>query len=128
MHNSKVYLQTSDIAQGGCSSSMLVDLFLYHYECKYENNNLQLYRYIDIILISIDNGNCSLPVKCSTYLTLICSNLYNNLINFLKLKSFCTVIKFLLTFMINIIIFHFKLTHLLALILVFISQFIEIFH
>ena len=76
-------LQTSGVAQGRCSSSMLVYLFLNHYECNYKNNNLQLYRYIYIILISIDNANFSLPVKYPAYLTLTCTNLNNNLINFL---------------------------------------------
>ena len=66
MYNSKIYLQISGIAQGGCSFSMLVDLFLYHYEGKCKNNyaTIKLYRYVDdIILISSNNANCSLPVK-----------------------------------------------------------------
>ena len=28
MHNSKIYLQVAGIAQGGCSSNMLADVFL----------------------------------------------------------------------------------------------------
>ena len=45
MHESKIYLQTSDIPQGGSSSSMIMELFLYNYECNYKCTNLQLYRY-----------------------------------------------------------------------------------
>ena len=51
--------------------------------------NVPIYNYIDtdgIILISIDNANCSLPLKYPAYLTLTCNNLNNNLINFLDLK------------------------------------------
>ena len=72
---------------GGCSSSMLVDLFLYHYGCNYKNKNLLLYRYINnVILISTDNAYCLLPVEYPAHLTLTCNNLNNNLINFLDLK------------------------------------------
>ena len=39
MHDSKIYLQEAGIAQGECSSSILADLFLYHYECNYKNNS-----------------------------------------------------------------------------------------
>ena len=53
MHNSKISLQTSGIAQGVCSSSMLADLFLYHYEYEYKNN-LQLHRYIDDITLNFN--------------------------------------------------------------------------
>ena len=66
---------------------MLEDLFLYHYECNYKNNNLQLYRYIDyIILISVNEANCLIPVKYPAYLILTSKNLYNNVINILELK------------------------------------------
>ena len=43
--------------------------------------NVPIYNYIDtdgIILISIDNANCSLPVKYLAYLTLTCNNLIND--------------------------------------------------
>ena len=45
MYESKIYLQTSDIPQGRSSSSMIMELFLYNYECNYKCTNLQLYRY-----------------------------------------------------------------------------------
>ena len=70
VHDCKICLQTSGIPQGGYYSSMLVNLFLYHFEWNCINDNLQLYRYIgDIILISFDNANCSFPVKYPAYLT-----------------------------------------------------------
>ena len=53
MHNSKIYHRESGRAQGGCSSSMIVDLFLYHYEKNFtNNNNIHLYIYIDDIIFS----------------------------------------------------------------------------
>ena len=71
MHNSKIYLQVTGIAQNECSSSMLADLFLYYYECSYIYNSLHLYRYInDIILISTDNITCSFSVAYPSYLKL----------------------------------------------------------
>ena len=79
MLDSQIYLQISDIAQCDCSSSTFANLFLYHYECNYKNNSLQQCRYIDvIILISIENANCSLPIKYLAYLTLTCNNFNNN--------------------------------------------------
>ena len=67
VHNSKIYFQMTDIAQGGGSSSMLGNIFLYYYECNYINNYLHLYRYIDyIILDSTDNITCSVPATYSS--------------------------------------------------------------
>ena len=43
MHNSKIYVQVAGIAQGGCLSSMLADLFRCYYECNFINNSLNLY-------------------------------------------------------------------------------------
>ena len=87
MHDSKIQLQTSGISQGECSSSMLVNFFLYHYECNYKNNNLQIYKHInEIILIFIHNANFLLPVKYAAYLKLACTILYNNLIHFFRFK------------------------------------------
>ena len=81
----KIYFQTSGIAQGGCFSSMLADLFLYYYEYNHKNNNLQLYKYIDDILISIHNVNCLLPVKYPTNSTLTCNNLINMILYLINL-------------------------------------------
>ena len=50
------------LAQGGCSSSMLADLFLYYYECNYKNNNLQLHKYIDDIITYLEEHPlCAIP-------------------------------------------------------------------
>ena len=67
MHNSKLYHQKFRIAQEGCSSSMLADLFLNHYEKKCTTtNNINLYRYMgDIIIFSANHSNCLFPVKIS---------------------------------------------------------------
>ena len=68
---------------------MLADLFLYHYEKKFtNNNNINLYRYIDdIIILSANHYNCSLPVIYPSYLTLTKNIITNNSITFLDLKS-----------------------------------------
>ena len=42
IHKSKMYVQVAGIAQGGCSSIMLADLFLYYYESNFINT-LHLY-------------------------------------------------------------------------------------
>ena len=39
MHKSQIYHQESGIAQGGCSSRILADLFLYQYKKILTNNN-----------------------------------------------------------------------------------------
>ena len=88
MQNSLIYHQESGIAQGGCSSSMLADLFLYYYEKTFtNNNNLHFFRYIDdIIIFSTDYTQCELPVTYPSYLSLTKNILTNNSINFLDLK------------------------------------------
>ena len=65
MHNSKIYHHESGIAQGGYSSSMLADLFLYQFEKTFtNNNNLRSFRYIDdIIIFSTNHTKCVLPVS-----------------------------------------------------------------
>ena len=46
MHNSQIYHQEPGIAQSGCSSSMLADLFLYQHEKTLINkNNIYFFRY-----------------------------------------------------------------------------------
>ena len=66
---------------------MLADLFLCYYESNYVNNSLHLSRYIDdIIIISTDNLNCSIPVAYPSYLKLTENTLQNNSINLLDLK------------------------------------------
>ena len=76
MHNSKLYHQESRIAQGDCSSCMLVDLFLCHYEKHFTtNNNIHLYRYVDdIIIFSASHSKCLFPVKYPSYLNLTKKN------------------------------------------------------
>ena len=64
MHNFKIYLQVAGIAQGGCSSIMLTNLFLYYYEYCYLNNSLRLYRYIDEHNINF-NRQCNLLNTCT---------------------------------------------------------------
>ena len=84
---SKIYVQVAGIAQSGCSSSMLADLFLCCYGCNYINNSLHLYRYFDdIIVISTDNITCTVPVTYPSYLKLTENTLQNNTKNFLDLK------------------------------------------
>ena len=72
MQNLKIYHRESGIAQGGCPSSMLADLFLYHYEKNFTNNkNLHFFKYIDDIKIfSTDYTQCVLPVNYPSYLSL----------------------------------------------------------
>ena len=58
MHNSKIYVQVVGIAQGGCLSSMLADLFLYYYEGSYTNNSFMITEVIfrlmlNLLLISV---------------------------------------------------------------------------
>ena len=67
-----MYHQESGNAQGRCSSSMMADLFLYHYEKNFtNNNNIHLYKYIDDVKIVLANHlKCLLPVKYLSYLTL----------------------------------------------------------
>ena len=78
MHNYEIYIQIVDIARGGCLSSMLADLFLYYYKCSYINNSLTLHRYInDIIIISTDNINSSIPDAYPSYLKLTENTLHN---------------------------------------------------
>ena len=66
----------------------MTDLFLYHYEKNFtNNNNIHLYRYIDDIMILMANHyKCLLPVKYPSYLTLTKNFLTNNSITFLDLK------------------------------------------
>ena len=78
MQNSNIYHWESGIAQGGCSSSMLADLFLYHYEKKFtNNNNIHFFRYIDIIIFFRNHTQCILPVNYPSYLSF--TKKYSNL-------------------------------------------------
>ena len=59
LHNSKLYFPKKGIPQFDCSSSLLANLYLRHFEHKFKNNNALIFRYIDdIILISSYNVTC----------------------------------------------------------------------
>ena len=47
MHNPKIYLHVAGVAQDGCLSSMLANLFLYYYGCSYIKKSLH---YVDILM------------------------------------------------------------------------------
>ena len=51
MHDSKIYLQTSNIALGGCSSFMLADLFFFFYIIINVTIKITIYSGIDTLMI-----------------------------------------------------------------------------
>ena len=94
MHHKK-----SGIAQGECSSSMMADLFLYHYEKNFTtNNNIHLHKYIDdIIIFSANHSKCLFPVKYPPYLNLtksILKNSYQLGENINKLKNITSIVTY----------------------------------
>lgn len=90
LQNDTIYLQKVGIPQGGCTSSILADLYLYHYESNFMNNDILLYRYIDDIILLYTN-DCKiydLPVKYPRNLELTKNLLSNNTISFLDLHIY----------------------------------------
>lgn len=87
LQDNSLYLQTIGIPQGGCSSSLLADLYLYHYEHHFKNLGIHLYRYIDdIIVINTTSSNTNfIPDFYPSNLEFITNLPINNNIQFLDL-------------------------------------------
>ena len=70
--DSKLHLQKEGTPQGCCTSSVLADLYLLHYEFKFKNNNVLRLKYIDdtVLISSNDVLTFGLPVKYPSNLML----------------------------------------------------------
>ena len=83
----KYIYKKQKIPLGSYTSSLLADLYLHHYESKFESNSLLLFRHIDDIILIPTNDvlTYDLFVKFPSNL-LLTSSVQNNCLHFLHLN------------------------------------------
>ena len=58
----QLYLQVSGVPQGGCSSSMLANLYLLYYELSFTSSDYNIYRYVDDLICIVYSDNYTLDI------------------------------------------------------------------